>query len=92
MPIISGVLRDDETIFTTAPSQLSASQEYVFQYLIPIIATMEKVPDNYNEDDVDEDNYEHTQVRLLIALLYTIVLYEYYWHLKYFILTLTYEL
>ena len=92
MPIISGVLRDEETIFTSTESQLSASQQYVLHYLLPIIETMEKVADNYDEDHLDEDDYEHSQVCLLIILFYTTVLYIDYCCLKSFILTLTYEI
>ena len=53
---------------------------------------MEKVADNYDEDHLDEDDYEHSQVCLLIILFYTTVLYIDYCCLKSFILTLTYEI
>ena len=72
IPIFSlQILRDDQTTFPTSHTQLSSSQQYVLQYVVLIITTMERASDNYNEDDIDEDNYEHCQVRLLIMEPFT---------------------
>ena len=66
-----GILPDDQTTFPTPHTQLSVSQQYMLQYIVQILTTMERVSDNYNEDDIDEDNYEHFQVHLLIMEPFT---------------------
>lgn len=76
-----GVLQDDDTIILTTTSQLSASQQCVLQYVMPIITKMERVSDNYNEDVIDQDNYEYCQVHFLPVYLscnclYTIIAFS----------------
>ena len=66
-----GILPDDQTTFPTPHTQLSVSQQYMLQYIVQILTTMERVSDNYNEDDIDEDNYEHCQVHLLFMEPFT---------------------
>ena len=63
-----GILRDDDTTLSVPQSQLSASQQYALKYVLQILTKMEKLSDEYNEDDIDEDNYEHCQVHLLIII------------------------
>ena len=64
----SGILRDDDTTLSIPQSQLSASQQYALKYVLQILPKMEKLSDEYNEDDIDEDNYEHCQAHLLIII------------------------
>ena len=52
-----GILRDDDTTLSIPQSQLSASQQYALKYVLQILPKMEKLSDEYNEDDIDEDNY-----------------------------------